>query len=104
MEELLEASRGLNKAQKKAVEFFKKMHHEEIVSLQPVRIYQYLNKEETRRMLEAGRYFHPFNTSTRIKSWCPKFSELFLIWTISGYLLKLPINYDTGHLIEADLI
>ena len=53
--------------------------------------------------MEAGRHYHHDSVSTRIKYDHPKLSELHLVWTITGYWLKLPTNNETGWLIEANL-
>ena len=57
------------------------------------------------RRIEASRHYHQNSISTRIANMKdhPKFSELFLIWAITGYWLKLPTNNNTGRLTEATL-
>ena len=75
----------MNAAQRRAVDFFNKMRERELLSLQPESFYQESNEVEHRRRLEAGRHFHHDCVSTRIKYDHPKFSELQLVWTITGY-------------------
>ena len=81
------------------------MREMDIITLQLENFYQNSNEEDNRRRLEAGRHYHHNCISPRIahlKDY-PKFSELSLIWTITGYWLKIPTNNVTGRLTETTL-
>ena len=93
----------MDEAQRRAVDSFNKMRKLNIITLQLENHYQNSNMEENRRRLEAGRHYHHNRVSTRLKWNHPRFSELSLIWTITGKWLKLPTNNETGRLIEANL-
>ena len=93
----------MNEAQRRAVDSFNKMRKLNIITLQLENHYQNSNMEENRRRLKAGRHYHHNRVSTRLKWNHPRFSELSLIWTITGKWLKLPTNNETGRLIEANL-
>ena len=91
-EDLGGACSWMNEAQRRAVDFFNKMRKLDIITLQFENHYQNSNMEENRRRLEAGRHYHHNRVSTRLKWDHPRFSELSLIWIITGKWLNPPLK------------